>query len=187
MLPTRNELALQLAVLAKLHPEWTMSELAGGEKGLGWPPLFLINAFEEGQAMGLFTVDRNEDSIKLVDLDPMASYEGFDCLGVEMERLIDEILYSVATGNKEEQDVSFEQYRWSWLKGVPIAHLEIAIEVLKGSGLVGEYKLNDPYDEDSVYTFLSLASNAEHQWGSKQFKPRSKASKKRMKKERGEK
>ncbi len=181
MLAERNELALQLAVLAKLHPEWSMSELA---LKLGWAPLFLINAFDEGSAMELFTVDQEADTIKLVSEHPLGGQENLYAMGNEVARLTDEILYAIARANKEEQDVSLEQFQWSWLSSVPVAHMELAIEALLFSGLIGKYTMNDPYDENSVYTFFSLVSSVHNQWGSKQFKPRSKANKKRIKKER---
>lgn len=181
MLAERNELALQLAVLAKLHPEFTISELAAA---LGWAPLFIINALEEGIAMGMFTTDPEKDTLSLSG-DPVL--RSMQDLGKEIERLADEILYKVASANKAKQDVSHEQLQWSWLKGVPLAHLELAVELLTYPGILESYKMSDPYDEESVYTFYSLKGNVANKWGSKQFKPRSKASKKRQAKERGSK
>ena len=69
MLAERNELALQIAVLAKIHPEYTVSELAGA---IGWSPLFIINALEEGASMKLFEVDREKDTLELKVENPLA-------------------------------------------------------------------------------------------------------------------
>lgn len=183
MLAERNELAVQIAVLAGLHPEWSMSQIA---KAIGWAPLFLMNALEEGQAMELFTFNREEDTITLTISDPLNGSNMYS-MGDEVARLTDEILYAVATANKLEQDISLEQLQWAWLSGMPPAHIELAVAGLKSADLIREYQLNDPFDEESIYTFFSLSGNEENKWGSKQFKPRSKASKKRQKKQRGEK
>lgn len=185
MLAERNELALQIAVLAKIHPKFTVSELAAA---LGWAPLFIVNALEEGRAMELFEVNREKDTLTVIPSHPLNGEQTLSPMGVELARLTDEILYKVASANKEEQDVSLEQLQWSWLKGLPLAHVELAIEVLVHNKLVEGYQLSDPYDKESVYTFYTLAGgNKDNQWGSKQFKPRSKAAKKRLEKKRGDK
>lgn len=160
MIPSTEEIARQIAVMLELYPDKTTSEIA---HELAYSPLFIINAISRGVEMKLFYEIKEDD--KLIAEERVDYDEGF---GAEIERVYDEILRAITNANKRENDIEIFQMK-HWLMGVRPSATEIAIHVLKQSGIIASYKMSDPGDKKSEYEFLTLRINAEHKWGGKQF------------------
>ena len=162
MVPTSREIARQLAVLAILSPEKTISELA---HELAYPVLFIVNAVKEGKRAGLFVEDRENDKLILMD----APITDSDSFGEEIGTLGDNIYILLENVAEEEQDMEEGQLR-HWLIGVRKSAIDIALYALKATNAIDTYEITDPKDDKSVYTFITLKHNVGKQWGIKQFK-----------------
>lgn len=164
MLPNTQELANQLSVLAELHPEMTVSELAAA---LAISPIFVVNALAVGVREKMFEHDQPEDMIKITS--PMEFGKSIDIFGPEIDRIAEEILVTIENLNVKEEDIE-EGKLISWCRGIRPSAVEIALFALERTGYIAKYDLKDPKDEKSVYTFYTLPDNADNFWGLKQFK-----------------
>lgn len=166
MVPTTQEIARQLALMAELDVNKTISEMAFE---LGLSPLFVINALVEGEGMGLFK--RSEDNDKLIPSNTLDYADG-TVFGADLTRIQDEMLRAITDANRREEDIETGLFYHAWLKGVRESAITMAIHILKQIGFVTSYKLADPSDPKSEYEFLTLPINVGKDWGAKQFKPK---------------
>lgn len=173
MIPTTKEIAYQISLLQSLYPEDSISKLAAK---LMFSPVLVINALDWGEQAGLFSRVKDEDG-KITDyITPgdVPAAKDFDRyqLGIENGRIQEEILQSVRLANKDKMDVEEETLKM-WCRGIRPTEVEFSLHVLVESGALAKYKLKDPKDKKSEYTFYTLSDNQAHKWGSKQFEEKS--------------
>ena len=164
MLPTTKEMAMQLAVMHDMYPDETISELA---RRLMFSPVFVINALDEGEKMGLF--DRLKDEDKLVTALPINYHTlmGVE-FGPENTRIQNEILRVIVAANEDQDDVEAGTLD-VWLRGIRPADIEIALYTLEKMNFIHKYELANPKDKDTKYEFYTLAVNEGKKWGRFQF------------------
>lgn len=165
MLPTTREIALQIAIMHELHPKETISELAAR---LMYSPIFVINALDEGEKMELFGRVKGKDTLVSTCPVDYTTTLGTE-FGTEQTRVQNEILRTIASANKDHDDVEDGTLNL-WLRGVAPSQVEMAIHILKQLGFISSYELVDPKDVKSKYTFYTLRINEGKDWGKKQFK-----------------
>lgn len=176
MIPTSQEILNQLLRAIQLHPEWTASELA---HHLGYPPLFVINAMDEAESRKLITRDIEADTLKIVGKVDVDEYRLY---GEEILRISDEIFRKIAHANIYEGDDVHDELLLRWASGIRALMVEIALNRLYDHKLIVSYKMADPLDKLSVYTFLTLPENKDKKLALKQFKIKHEADKKAKKK-----
>lgn len=170
MVPSLKEIAFQIAVMHELYPKEDINELANR---LMYSPIFIINALDEGERLEMFTREKGTDKIAYATPLDYSSMLGME-FGHENVRIQNEILRAVATANKDEMDVELGTLL-SWLRGIRMSDVEIAIHILKKVGFIHQYELKNQYADDEEYSFLTLKVNEDNYWGNKQFiKPKKK-------------
>lgn len=162
-LPTAQESARIIAALHELEPKKTMSELA---QRIPVPQLFLVNAVKEARKMELFDIDEN-DKVKMISPLDYTQSNGMS-FGEEITYLQDQIVLAIENANSNEQDMDEGQLR-HWLLGTQEFAVDVAFKGLENMSYLSSYEMADPADKKSVYKFWTLASNARHQWGQKNF------------------
>ena len=170
MVPTRKEIAMQIAAAHELYPKETISELAGR---LMLSPIFIINALDEGESMELFVRKKNKkgeltDKIELTSNITWDQLEGSE-FGPENVRLQNEIIWAIASANTEQNDIEAGSLM-AWCRGIKPLEIEVALKYLHEQNVLASYMMADPKDKKSVYTFYSLGVNVSNKWGQKQFK-----------------
>lgn len=171
MIPDAGQIARQLAILNEMHPKQSIKQLAGR---LGFSPIYIINALDEGERMGLFTRNKKNSSIKNHQIE--LNYQDLD-LGDDITQILMAIERVIGDANDDEQDVESKTLEF-WCVGINPAITEMCIYILKEANIIAEYELSDPKDEKSKYTFYSLYGNEQNKWGKKQFKGGSKSDRK---------
>lgn len=165
MLPTSKEIAMQIALMHEKYPKDTVNQLA---ERLMYSPLFVINALEEGERLGLFTRTKKNDKIKAEQPLNYSMLVGSE-FGSENARIQDEILSVISSANLDQMDVESGTLDL-WTRGIRPSEVEIAIHLLEKGGSISSYTMEDPKDKKSEYTFYTLRVNEGKEWGLKQFK-----------------
>lgn len=164
MIPTTREIAMQIALMHERYPKDSISKLA---ERLMYSPVFVINALDEGERIGLFVRRRKADKLTGKDLD-YSTMTGSE-FGEENKRIQNEIRRTIASANADEMDVESGTLDL-WTRGIRPSEVEIALHLLEKTGEISTYTLTDPKDKKSKYTFYTLSINAGKEWGLKQFK-----------------
>jgi len=164
MLPTTKEMAMQIVVMKEMHPKDTISKLA---ERLMFSPIFMINALDEGEKLGLFSRIKDEDQLTTVVPIKYSILMGLE-FGKENFRIQNELVRVIASANKDKSDVESGTLDF-WTRGIRPADLEIALHVLRKVGFIAKYDLVNPKDKDSTYTFYTMRVNEGKEWGKKQF------------------
>jgi hypothetical protein len=170
MMPHTDEIARQVAVMHDKYPKETTSQIAAR---LMLSPLFIINALDEGERLGLFKRGKDKKGAltdKLVEAAPI-DYKNLTGgeLGLENARLQQEILRVITSANADEMDIEAGTLD-VWCRGIKPTEVELALYMLEKVEIITSYEIADPKDKKSKYKFYTLWINAKHQWGIKQFK-----------------
>lgn len=175
--------AHKIAFLAKEYPDKTIKEIAGMFQG---SPLDFNVAAWQAQDLNFLTVDLETGNIT-----PKQLPEKWD-FGPDTQNLIDVLPYVFVKLAEQESDME-ENYLSNWAAAYPAQALMIAIKYLIGKKVLATYEITNsttiepskkglkrgkqPKVVKDTYTFYSLAINAKHQWGRKQFKDQDKLEK----------
>lgn len=170
MLPTLEEIAMQIAIMHEKEPKLSISDIAGK---LMLSPIFVINALDVGEDLGLISRlkdNKGEVTDELAVLDKIDYHElSPTALGSENYRIQTELILLISSANADKNDIEEGTLNY-WTRGIKPSEIELAIHVLLERGILANYKLKDPKDKKSEYTFYTLNGNESSQWGTKQFK-----------------
>ena len=165
---TSLEIARQMAVYSYVNPKDDINDIA---MHAGYAPVAVINALHAGSRENIFTTTRDKDGFKSISV----STEQYEDIaktplnfGEDIAKACDVIEECVENVNRNEGDITRDQMLL-WTQLPPVA-FEVCVQALVGSGRIATYKLQNPKDKKSVYTFLTLPKNADKLWGTKQVK-----------------
>ncbi|MGI9028168.1 MAG: hypothetical protein ACR2FM_05020 [Candidatus Saccharimonadales bacterium] len=154
--------ANKVAFLVNQYPEHTLTQIIGL---LTMPSVEINTAIWAATELDFITeVDPKTQKVQLGSKAPKTWQFGED-----IDDLMAMIHYAFIQLAKKEQDLE-ENYVSNWTLGYPAQDVMIALNQLVNSKMLATYKLTDPKDTKSTYTFYSLYEFGEQMWGSKQFK-----------------
>jgi len=165
---TSLQLARLIAVYSKVTKTKDANSIAGA---IGLAPLYIINAYYEGEKSGLFTLKRDKTGIKSVNV----SAEQYDSIaltpsnfGEDFVEISNSIVELMTHLNARKSDLSRDQLMlWS---GASPFMMETVLHVAVESEVLAQYEIKDKNDQKSVYKFITLFENREERFGKSQFK-----------------
>ena len=150
----------KLVYLAREYPKKKITEIAGM---MQIPVLEGKAAIWMAQDIGYITVDGKTEKFKIV-----AAPEEWD-FGSTIGDIAGTVTYVMSKLAEEEADIE-EGRLTTWMAAYRNEDTIIAIKRLLEWNILSTYKITDPKDKKSIYTFYTLAANKDKQWGKKQFK-----------------
>lgn len=154
------ENANKIAYLISEYPERNLPEIIGL---LELPGVEINSAIWLATELGWISEpDKDEGAVRFLE----APKDGWQ-FGDRINALKDMLVYSFEKLAKKEQDLE-ENYLSNWTAGYAVQDTMIAVRsLIKQDKLLADYIVEDG---ENKYTFYTLAVNAEHEWGRKQFK-----------------
>jgi hypothetical protein len=147
----------KLVYLAREYPDKTITEVAGL---FSLPALEVNAAIWAAQDMGYIIVDEKTKKAT-VDMVPDMWRFGKDISNIEGY-----LVYVFERLSRDETDPE-ENFLLTWMRGYPTHDVLVALKHVVDEGILSTYTVKNAGEK---YLFYSLARNAEHKWGEKQFR-----------------
>lgn len=177
----------KLYYLAIQYPEKKISDIdqrMGHDNGIAGifqtSPVEFNSAAWGAQDLGYMTI-KKDNSIKVHGPPDNFKWE----FGELVDHLMEVIPYTISKMNDDKSDIEENAFS-NWTAGFPVQDVIVATKKLIEDGVLASYEVVDvehfkpnrkqrregakEETHENVYTFYTLAKNAEHRWGEKQFK-----------------